>query len=334
MKKNTVLLLAGLVAALLLVYCLFVMDMGGNETEFALEDASAVNSFTLTKMAKGVAQNEIHVWKDEEGQWKVMQAKQDELGKWAEGPAFSGNESRITEFLKTASVVAVKDKIADRAQQQALEVLKQNHTIVTFYEQKKVLKRYMIGATNNSQTGNLMMLDGAQNAFVVSRPGVEGYISVQYSTDLDGWREKLLMNVKGEELKLVSVTFGDSLAPLSWSLSRETSEGIWKMPGVDQPDGQAIKAYQQQFAGKVFAEGFASKSYPEMTDSLKRRTPDVRFYCETLDGKSTGLVLYARPENPNNFFGWVEGQGELLTVQRFVFDKYLVPVDYFRPRQQ
>lgn len=332
MKKNTVIVLLGILGGLLLVYCLFVMPTGQDETAFGLEDASVVTSFTLEKVAKGVPQNQIHVWKNEEGEWRVMQRTVGASGRLEDGPSFSGNENRINEFLKTATVVAVKDKIADRAQLDALEVLKKNHTVAMFYQEKKLLRHYLIGATNNAQTGNLMMKDGATNAYVGSRPGVEGYISVQYSTELDGWREKLLFNANADELKLVSVTYGgDSLAPLSWELSRETAEGQWRVKGLELPNPQAVKAYTEQFKGKVFAEGFAAKTYPEMTDSLKRRQPDVRFHCETLKGRTAGVVLYHRPDNPNNYFGWVEGQGELLTVQHFVFDKYLVPVDYFRP---
>jgi hypothetical protein len=162
---------------------------------------------------------------------------------------------------------------------------------------------------------------------------VEGYVSIQYSTDLDTWREKLLFNARAEELKVVSLTFGaDSLAPLSWVMHRETAQAAWKVDGVETDVSKAAEAYLGNFSGKVFAEGFADKAYPGLEDSLQHRKPDFMFMIETLDGTHRGIVLFSRPENVNNYFGWVEGEGEFYTIQRFVFDKYLVPVDYFRRR--
>lgn len=319
MKKNrTAALLLLVLGMLTVVYFVFVKPSGLNETDFAIPSAGEVTSFTLEKIALGVKTSEVKVARDEKGGWII-------------NDKFSGNESRVNDLLKTASVVHVIDEIADLAQRDALEILKKNHTVATFYHEGRILKKYLIGSANNSQTGNLMMLEGAEHAYVVARPGVAGYISVQYSTELDTWREKLLFNAKGEEIKLVSLTFGaDSLAPLSWRLHRETASSPWKVDGVTTDVAPPAEAYMSYFTGKVFAEGFASAAYPGMADSLQQRKPDFRLYIETLDGSHRGIVLFGRPDNPNNYFGWVEGERELYTIQHFVIDKYLVPVDYFR----
>ena len=60
-----------------------------------------------------------------------------------------------------------------------------------------------------------------------------------------------------------------------------------------------------------------------MTDSLQKRDPDFRLSIEGNDGRVQALELYIRPENRNNYFGFVKGDPQLRTVQTFVIDKFL-----------
>ena len=70
---------------------------------------------------------------------------------------------------------------------------------------------------------------------------------------------------------------------------------------------------------------------PKCATPSKRRDPDVIFAYETLGGESGTLNLFTRPDNLNNYFGYLNGRTELYTIQRFVMDKYLKTNGYFVP---
>ncbi|MEO1588697.1 MAG: hypothetical protein AAFS00_15515, partial [Bacteroidota bacterium] len=50
---------------------------------------------------------------------------------------------------------------------------------------------------------------------------------------------------------------------------------------------------------------------------------DREIHVRYKDGTSRDIYMYVREENPNNFFAWIEGEPELITVQHFVIDKFL-----------
>ena len=55
----------------------------------------------------------------------------------------------------------------------------------------------------------------------------------------------------------------------------------------------------------------------------------MRFELTFNEGQKRELLLYVRPDNANNYFGWIEGEDELITVQQFVFGPFLVEKTYF-----
>ena len=117
----------------------------------------------------------------------------------------------------------------------------------------------------------------------------------------------------------------------SFQLIRENAGEPWRMFANESAVDQAqLETYFQNFTGKIFAESFAAANYPGQFEVLQDKTPDITFSVEYFDRDPRAIYLFERPENPNNFFGWVEGENDLVTVQHFVFDKFLVDRGYFQ----
>lgn len=319
--KNTLILLSVLLV-FGAAYFLFVYNRDGstslntNESAFAITDTSVVGKVVLVRLNKG----------KELGRYEIRRGP----GGWTDANEFPVFQPRVNTFLGTAAQLYVRDPIQDQAQQSALTILKGTHTEVTYFDLTgKQLKKYFVGPPNSPQTANIMLLEGAEQAFLVSKPGFTGYISVYFTTDPYSWREKLLFNVKGEQLTEVQAAYkGEG----SFAIRRSSKDGEWTLEGAGTVDTKIIGKYLEGFQGKTYAESFGEEHYAGLQDSLKASEPDVRFSYKTSDGQARTMVLYAQSNNPNRYFGWMEDNKIFYTIQRSVIDKFLVLRAYFEQK--
>lgn len=319
--KNT------LILALVLVvfggaYFLFVYNkddstsLDKNESSFAIQDTSIVGKVVLSRVLKGKEVDELTISRTPEG--------------WKDSEGYNLSVPRVRNFLSTLNQLYVRDPITDKAQTSALTLIKKSHTEVEIYDLTgKLLKKYFVGPTNSPQTANLMLLEGAENAYLVSKPGFTGYISIQFVADRATWREKGLFNLKAQDIRTLKMEYkqeGD------FQITRSSAESDWNAADEGSISQEQANAYADLFQGKVFAEGFADIHYPGVMDTLKGKEPDVRFSFETFDGRARSLVLYIRQDNPNSYFGWMEDDKIFYTIQRAVFDKFIKPREFFNPQ--
>lgn len=317
MKKTIVLAL--ILVLVVGFYFLFLHNSGGtsvnpSEIEFSINDTSSV---TMIKMQK--------VIREQAGEQVVLDKRPD--GAWMINGKYMAQRPKVTNLLKTLNLLQLKKNLSKEGKTVALERLKTHHIMVTISGKEGILKEYFIGATNKEQTGNIMMLKDKDVPYIISRGDIEGYVSIYYSTDLNTWRENLIFNIPLIDLKRVSVAYSNRQN--SFTLFREAPENEFDIQGEVRADSAKVEQYLMAFKGKSFAESFAEEFYPNMVDSLLRRPADIRFYYEMFDGYTDTLNLYLRPENKNNFFGYLNSRKELLTVQHFVFDKFLWKKPFF-----
>ncbi|MCB9234300.1 MAG: hypothetical protein H6581_21765 [Bacteroidia bacterium] len=317
MKKTII--LGAILLLLILFYFLFLHNSGGSsvnpaEIAFAIEDTAAVTEIEMQKMLKEQPAERLVLDKRPDGVWMIN-------GKYV------AQRGKVTNLLKTMNLLQLKENMTKEGRAASLERLKAYHILVTIKGKEGVLKEYLIGATNKEQTGNIMMLKGKDTPYIMSRGDMLGYVSIYYSTEVVNWRENLLFNIPLIDLQKVALEYADAGA--SFALERESPESNFTLTGNVPGDSTRISAYLSAFKGKTFAETFAGEANPGLLDSLKGRPADVRFYYDLFDGTTDTLRLYERPENPNNFFGWLSSGNDLLTVQHFVMDKFLRKKEYF-----
>lgn len=313
--KRTTSFLIGLLAVAALGYFVFIQFAQGGNDQFHVEDPAAITRIELSQLVKG-----------KPGEKAVLEKKT--ADEWLVDGKYSANQPKVESFLKTLTQIRVKSPIEEAGQNTALSLLKKSHTRVKVYGPEDVLIEYLIGPTDSKHKSNIMMLEGGSKAYLVSKPGQSGYVSVFYSTTSNNWRELLLFNLEGKDLAQVSVTYADSVG-VSYALSRGGEGSPWALADGGLADPVRVENYQNLFEGKTFAESLADQAFPELRDSLARRTPDVSFAFATLEGKKGELRLFIRPENPNNYFGYLEGQPDLYTVQHYVMDKFLKTRSFF-----
>ncbi|MEL7534688.1 MAG: hypothetical protein AAFN10_25495 [Bacteroidota bacterium] len=278
--------------------------------QFAIEDTSAVYTVHLSLYSKGELNKSLALLRTQEGSWSL-------------NDQFTVFQPRMNQLLRVMHLLRVKELLAPKGQASGEELLASaNLHVEAFDRDGKSMKSYYIGSPAKNGQGNLMKLEGAEMPVVVEMPGLQGFVTNYYSLEPLFWRENLLFDGRLDSLQAISVDYNDGRT--DFSLSRNINGIDWDFPlDSRKPDPNALQSYLNNFQGKVYAESFAFENYPGLYAELSKRSPDLSVLVQNRNGKETQIVLYKRSDNPNNYFGWIEGQNELLTIQTFVIDKYL-----------
>lgn len=316
MKRSTPILVA-ILFLLAIGYFIFTQMQGSEDNVFHVENTAEIIRVEMDKVVKGEPKGHL-----------VLARNGDD---WTVDGQYPAQIPKVSNFLKTLTQIRVKEPIEEGGQATALSLLKKNHTLVKVIGQEdEVLKEYLIGPTDNEHKSNIMMIQGASKAYLVSKPGMEGYVSIYYSTDAIEWRERSLFKLQGSDVKRIKIDYLDPTAR-GFDLRRDGDGAPWMIEEGVMSDPGRTEDYLRLFTGKVAAESFAGATFPGLRDSLGTRVPDVSFRYESIAGESGTLLLFVRPENGNNYFGYMEGKPELYTVQHFVIDKYFKSKGYFLP---
>ncbi len=312
--RNTWVLLA-ILLALATIYFIFIhgedtASLYKREIDFAVADTAAIERIVLTRVAEGTEVQQLILERQSQGGWRLNKE-------------YTASQPSVHSLLKTIHLLRVRETLTEAGKEAGKKLLDHKHTRIDIYHKRKLIKSYKVGTEGKGGKGTLMMLDKAQNPYVLEIPGFQGYLNSRYSMELDTWRENLLFDGALVKIKAISINY-NNLQP-SVRLFRHTQGAKWQLKGGETwLDSLTLSNYLDNFVGKVFAETFASNRYPEKLDELKLKLADVMLTINYFSGEERKINMYKRPENPNNYFGWIEGTNELLTIQRFVIDKYLI----------
>ncbi len=316
MKKTLILL--GILSILAGGYFAFLYDRSDSSQckesiDFAVKDTASIRRINLQYFYEGEPREQILL--DRRGP-----------GDWVFNGGYKAVDSHVKTLLETFALIRVRRTLSEKSRDKATALLKRSHMQVEVFSEKGMIKSFQIGTQTKDALGTVMRMTGDLPAWcegqpqVVHIPGVEGYLNARFSLDFNLWRENLLFNAKPDALQAVAILYKEPEA--SFTLQRQ-GDG-WEIPGEERVlDSAKVAAYLSQFQGKIYGESFAEENFPNKIDTLKTLLPDITFQLSYQDGSQRRFFLFERTDNLNNFFGWIEGEGDLLTVQHFVIDKFL-----------
>ncbi len=301
------------------IYAFFIYGKGfssfmGGETDFAVEDTAQITRISLTRVIKGEDKFQINLERKEDNDWILN-------GSY---PAF---EPRVEQLLQALHWMRIKESLSESAQRTGIKFIETLHTRLDIYKDKKKVKSILIGTQTKDAKGTVMMMAGGRQPYVLEIPGVPGYLNVYFPMEEEVWRENLLFHADLDKLQSLAIEF-DTLPEVN-NLKWINLEDSPRLASEEKTDPLRAKRYFDNFKGKVYAESFATNDYPAMLKYLRKQPADFIIRATNKGGEKRVIYLYKRKGNPNNYFGRVEGQEELLTVQTFVIDRFLREKPYF-----
>ncbi len=234
-----------------------------------------------------------------------------------------------------------------------IEIYQTAHRIDLFDKVKllpyeKRTRVFFVGDATQDNLGTHMLMEGADQPYVVYIPGFRGFLSSRFTPKVDDWKSHVVFNHKLSDIKSVSVQFTEEPE------SSYTVEVVDDMGNFDLSNqGKKLESYDTL---KVlnFLTSFRDLRYetrmntllaPEKIDSIIN-SPSL-YEISLVDHKQDtvsiiGFKKAALPEEVANayemlvpvdhdrFFALINDGADFVLLQYYVFDKILYPVSYFR----
>ena len=338
MKKTNLVLLALLAllgcAAAWYFYTDKNTNLKGYDFDFAVKDTAHIGKiFIANRDGKSVTLTRLS-----SSEWQVN-------GK------FKARWDAINNLLETVGNVALMYRLPRNAVPPTVKDIATNGLKVEIYAKNGAkLKSYYVGGVNMDETGTNMMMEDANEPYVVHIPNFTGAVRVRYFIDEIDWRDRMIFTLTPEDIKSVSIDYPLQKSQ-SFKLFKEGKD--YKVepfyPLTPRINAPPIKGLVESFlTGFRFlgAEGFENGF--SKTDSLRSTVPFAIINVMDTEGGIKTLTLHQIvPRNADgSLIQSVEGKvqvekyyaetekGDLFLVQHQLFEKIFWGYPSFFSRKQ
>lgn len=219
---------------------------------------------------------------------------------WMVNDRYPAQPYNISMLLNTLGKQEATYPVPEAAHNNVIKTLAARSVKVEVYDNSgKSLGTFYVGgqAGEGGMEGSYMLMEGAERPYVVKIPGIQGYLTPRYSTELKNWRDRTVLNLQPADISTVTVSYPEE--PLNSFTLESTANGfvvkadssIMKMAA----NTRRIKVYSKFFeklAAEVLLDGEIGTS--TLLDTLdKRCIVDVR----SKDGRQQHIEIYWMPLN-------------------------------------
>lgn len=299
-----------------------------SDVEFAVEDIASVNRV----MMQNRSGDKVELSKKADGQWMVNE----------DYPAFL---PYVEIFLdKTLSKIKVKGPVAKAARDNVIRHMISSAIRVDVYQNSKKVKTYYIGEHTPDMKGTYMHIEGSNTPYIAYIPGLNGYITPNYSLDAKEWYDHSIFDYSVDSIAQIEMRHYTE-AEASFKLKKNGD--VYSIePASGGLSIQAAKSYFALFHFKNF-EGYADYLSEEAKDSIKHSAPIMELIVTDINGTEKHLKVFVKGSqskeglvddkgnvlayDPERYFATFTGMPHLVTIQDYTFGNLLVKRKDFRP---
>jgi hypothetical protein len=349
MKKNRVALIIALI--LLLAAAILFVTSSGSTLRKAVSDFSVKDTASVTKLFLADKSNtEVTLERQSDGTWLVD-------GK------YTAQDAKISSFLKTLADLEVKAPVPIAARNNVItrmSVLAKKIEIyqvkpmidlfgkVKLFPREKLTKTYYIGDVTQDNLGTYMLMDGADEPYIVYIPGFRGFVSTRFSTLEADWRDYTVYKTPINKIRSVQVEFplnpGQSYRfdiKDNQNISLKTYPGELTVQPFDTLNALNFLASFQDIRFESLLEHLIEK---EFVDSVSASTPKTVITLTDIEGNVNKVKLFNKPSfaplysedgarmepvDLDRAYALVNNEEDFVLVQYFVFDRVTRPLSFF-----
>ena len=349
MRKNRVTLIIALLL-LLAAAALFLTNsystLRKDESDFSIADTSSVTKIFLSDKNN----NEVTLERSEEGTWMVD-------GK------YTAQQAKISSFLKTLADLEVRSPVPLVARNNVItrmaviakkiEIYQVTPRINLFnkirlFPHEKLTKTYYVGDVTQDNQGTFMLMEGAEEPYIVHIPGFRGFVSTRYSTIKADWRDYAVFKTPINEIQSVRVEF--PLQPgQSYQFELLDNQNITLRSLADNQVFQGydtIRAlsFLTSFEDVRFESLLEHLIEKEFIDSVSASTPKTVIILTDRQGTVNKVKIFSKPGfaplyaadgamlepvDLDRAYALVNNDEDFVLIQYYVFDKVTRTLDYF-----
>ncbi len=281
--------------------------LAGADRDFAMKDMEKVQKIFIA---------------DRDGERTTLERRD---GYWLYNGQYKARPTVIRPLLEAVKHVQVKYKPPHAAVPNMVKVLATEGIKVELYgAEDELLKSYYVGGATSDERGTYMIMEGAEQPYVVFLPSWEGNLSVRFKRSGDDWRDKSLFSSEMEDIQSVSIQYPKQRNQ-SFILERKGGDftvrpfyGITPQANRPYREGSA-EAFLAKFES-VGAEDFRN-NLPGR-DSIRQLVPFSIITLATTGGDTSRASLF--PILPENVVSQDPKSGNFVTshneIERYFVD--------------
>ena len=217
---------------------------------------------------------------------------------------------------------------------------------IKLFPRERKTKTYYVGGPTADNLGTFMLMEDADDPYIVFIPSFRGFVAAMYSPIEDNWRDQTIFSTKFKDLKSVEMENFEE-PDESYVIKRYSDYDIKFIPAITNEeeafDTVRVLEFLTSFSKIRYESLLNNKVDQAFRDSVTALTPAFIITITENDGLETRLVTFRKgkiPEDPEKWpydrdrlYGLMNDDTDFVLLQYFVFDKLLRPASHFRPKE-
>jgi hypothetical protein len=284
-------------------------------------------------------------------------------GRWTVDGKYPAHQVKIQSFLKTLKDLKVRNPVPLAARDNVItrmaaiakkvEVYQVTPTInlfnvVKLFPREKNVRTFYVGDVTQDNQGTFMLMDGAEEPFVVHIPGFRGFVASRFSTITDEWRDYTVFSTQIGDIRSVQVEFpletGESFR---FDVDDEKNITLTDLTSMQQVTGfDTIRALNfltafQDIRFESLLESVVEKNY---IDSVLSTAPKTIITLTDRKGQVNEVKIFHKkgfaalyqedgaalePFDLDRAYALVNNGEDFVLIQYYVFDRVTRKFSYF-----
>jgi hypothetical protein len=349
MKKNRIAIIVTLIliiAALALIVTNSYTTLRSEVSDFSIADTASITKIFLADKKN----NQVLLERNESGRW-IIDGK------------YPGHQVKVQSFLKTLMdlkvrnpvPLAARDNVITRmaAIAKKIEVYQVVPRINLFnkiklFPHEKNVKTYYVGDVTQDNQGTFMLMEGADEPYVVHIPGFRGFVASRFTTNPDEWRDYTVFSTQIGDIWSVQVEF--PLQPeesYRFDIDADKRISLMGIAGMQQVNGfDTIRAlnFLTAFQDIRFESLLKNMLEPAYIDSVLSSTPKTVITLTDMQGRENKVKLFRKkgfadlyqqegaalePVDLDRAYALVNNGEDFVLIQYYTFDRITRQFSYF-----
>jgi hypothetical protein len=349
LKRNRIALIIALVlliVAAVLVFSNSKTTLRRNATAFAVSDTASITKIFLA---------------DKNNKQVLLEKNPD--GTWTVDGKFPAQEAKVQAFLKTLMDIQVRNPVPLVARNNVITRMAAIAKKVEIYQvvpridlfgkiklfpHLKNTRTYYVGDVTQDNQGTFMLMEGAEEPYVVSIPNFRGFVAARYSTNPSDWRDYTVFRTKIGEIASVKVEF-PQLQGESYEFEVDANKNI-RLTDITLmqpvPTFDTIRAlnFLNAFRDIRFESLLADILQKPFIDSVLASTPMTIITLKDREGQVNLVKIYKKqgypeiapesgayiePVDLDRAYALVNDGQDFVLIQYYVFDAVTRHLGYF-----
>lgn len=345
MKRNRNILILTILLILVAVILYFnrsESSFKNKENNFAIEDTAAITKIFLADKSN----NSILLERINQGEWRV-------------NGSYPAGKEVMDMFLETVHRISTKSPVPKSAHNQVIKQLATSSVKVEIYQKvyrinlfnkiqlfpiEKAVKTYYVGGPTQNNMGSFMIMEGAENPFVVHILGFRGYVTPRYSTQEKDWRSHVIFKSKISDIQKITIEIPGSPEE-SFEVRKKGDEfAVYDITrGMDLPGYDTLKLFNlvtafydlryESLKNDIGRKDSIIQTSPSFILSLtnnKQQTTSIKTFHKPNDQLAFDLEGKLYPYDVDRLYALINDDKDFVLIQYFTFDKVLQPLSYYR----